>query len=409
MTMRLWPIVAFAVMMTSTSTLTASTQETSDLDFAFPDASPRMRARELGIVIGHMKPGKWNAITDVPGVKVGHSTVLFGSGPLEVGKGPARTGVTAVLPHGDFVWRENVPAAAWVLNGAGAMTGVHWVNEKGALETPILLTNSWSVGTVFDDFLSWGLSVDKDFYYDGCLPVVAETWDGFLNDIRGRHVLREHVFEALNGATSGPVTEGAVGGGTGMMAYDFKGGIGTASRMIEVADPSYTVGVLVQANFGSRHLLRIDGVPVGREVTELMPERHEPGGSFLAVLATDAPLDHRQLRRLAKRIALGLARTGSTAHHGSGDLVIAFSNGYRITEPGKDTRPALKSGLINDLFEATTEATEEAIINSLCMARTTVGRDGNTAQAIPLDRLQEIMKKYGRLHGAESAIQQKVK
>ncbi len=177
----------------------------SDLSFAFPDPSPRKRARELGITIGQMQPGKWNAITDVPGVRVGHETVIFGTGPLVPGKGPARTGVTAVFPHDGQVWRENVPAAAWVLNGAGAMTGIHWVNEKGGLETPILLTNSWSVGAVFDHFLSWGLAVDKDFYWYGCLPVVAETWDGYLNDLRGRHVNREHVFAALNRAKSGPV------------------------------------------------------------------------------------------------------------------------------------------------------------------------------------------------------------
>jgi D-aminopeptidase len=372
--------------------------QSQDQSFAFPDSSPRKRARELGITIGHMTPGKWNAITDVPGVRVGHSTVVFGSGPLVVGKGPARTGVTAVIPHEGLIWRENVPAAAWVLNGNGDMTGTKWLNEKGALETPILLTNSWSVGAVFDHFLSWAYHVDKDFYFDGCDPVVAETWDGFLNDIRGRHVHKEHVFAALNGAKSGPVEEGAVGGGTGMSAFDFKAGIGTASRLVETAGRSYTVGVLVQANFGSRHLLRIDGVPVGREITDLMPVENEPDGSFLAVLATDAPLDHRQLRRLTKRIAMGLARTGSIAHNGSGDLMIAFSTGYRITEELElETRPALKPGHMNPLFEATVEATDEAIVNSLCMAKTTVGRDGNTIYAIPLDRLQAIMKKYGRL------------
>lgn len=368
------------------------------LSNAFPDSSPRKRARELGIVIGQMAPGPWNAITDVPGVRVGHSTVVFGSGPLVVGKGPARTGLTAVIPHEGLIWRENVPAAAWVLNGNGAMTGTQWVNEKGALETPILLTNTWSVGAVYDHFLSWAYRQDKDFYFDGCLPVVAETWDGFLNDIRGRHVHKKHVFEALDGATSGPVEEGAVGGGTGMSAFDFKAGIGTASRRVESAGKSYTLGVLVQANYGSRRQLRIDGVPVGREIAGLMPEGGEPEGSFLAVLATDAPLDHRQLGRLTKRIAMGLARTGSTAHNGSGDLLIAFSTAYRITrEEETDMRPALKPRHMNPYFEATIEATEEAIVNSLCMAKTTVGRDGNTLHAIPLDRLRDIMEKYGRL------------
>lgn len=377
----------------------AQSQENTESTLAFPDPAPRKRARELDIVIGHMKPGEWNAITDVPGVRVGHSTVVFGSGPLAVGKGPARTGVTAVIPHEGLIWRENVPAAAWVLNGNGAMTGTHWVNEKGALETPILLTNSWSVGAVYDHFLSWAYHVDKEFYFDGCLPVVAETWDGYLNDIRGRHVHEEHVFAALDDANSGPVEEGAVGGGTGMSAFDFKAGIGTASRLVEIEGRSYTVGVLVQANYGSRHLLRIDGVPVGREITDLMPKGNEPGGSFLAVLATDAPLDHRQLGRLTKRIAMGLARTGSVAHNGSGDLVIAFSTAYRITEDAEiDMRPALKPGHMSPFFEATTEATDEAIVNSLCMAKTTVGRDGNTIYAIPLDRLKVIMEKYGRLH-----------
>jgi D-aminopeptidase len=377
--------------------------EATDLSSVFPDPSPRRRARDLGIVIGRMKPGKWNAITDVPGVRVGHSTVIFGSGPLEVGKGPARTGITVVFPHQGRTWLENVPAAAWVMNGAGAMTGTHWVNEKGGLETPILITNSWSVGAVFDHFLSWGLSVDEAFNWYGCLPVVAETWDGFLNDIRGRHVLEEHVFEALNGAKNGPVVEGAVGGGTGMTAFDFKSGIGTASRLVEVEgqDKPFTVGVLVQSNFGSRHQLRIDGVPVGREITDLVSEGEESQSSFIAVLGTDAPLDHRQLRRLAKRTALGLARTGSTAGNWSGDIAIAFSNAYRVREEGEpkvERHPTLIEGEIGPFFEATVEATEEAIVNALCMARTTVGRDGNTSPAIPLDRLQAIMKKYGRLH-----------
>ena len=376
----------------------AQSEESTDLSFAFPDPSPRKRARELGIVIGDMPPGELNAITDVPGVRVGHSTVVFGSGPLEVGKGPARTGVTAIIPHEGLIWRENVPAATWVLNGNGAMTGTHWVNEKGALETPILLTNTWNVGAVFDHFLSWAYEMDKDFYFDGCLPVVAETWDGFLNDIRGRHVHKEHVFAALNGAKGGPVAEGAVGGGTGMSAFDFKAGIGTSSRVVEIGGQSFVVGVLVQANFGGRDLLRIDGVPVGREITDLMPDDNEPDGSFLGILATNAPLDHRQLGRLTKRIAMGLARTGSIAHNGSGDLVIAFSTAYRITEEAEiDTRPALKPLHMNPLFQATVEATDEAIINSMCMARTTVGRDGNTIYAIPLDRLKEVMKKFGRL------------
>lgn len=385
----------------SYGTVNAQRGETPDLSFAFPDPSPRKRARELGIVIGHKTPGKWNAITDVPGVRVGHSTVVFGSGPLVVGKGPARTGVTAVFPHEGWTWRENVPAAAWVLNGSGAMTGIHWVNEKGGLETPVLLTNSWSVGAVFDHFLSWGLEVDKEFYWYGCLPVVAETWDGFLNDIRGRHVRREHVFEALSGARSGPVPEGAVGGGTGMSAFDFKAGIGTASRLVDIEGRDYTVGVLVQANFGSRHQLRIDGVPVGGEMVNLMPEGKESGSSFIAVLATDAPLDHRQLRRLAKRIGMGLARTGSTAHNWSGDITIAFSNAYRVREEGTpqvESHPTLIESEIDPFFDATAEATEEAIVNALCMARTMVGRDGNTIHAIPLDQLQAVMKKYGRLH-----------
>jgi D-aminopeptidase len=394
-------VIALTFVATSPSALSQS-REVTDLSFAFPDPSPRKRARDLGIVIGHMKPGKWNAITDVAGVKVGHSTVIFGSGPLEVGKGPARTGVTVVFPHEGKTWLENVPAAAWVMNGSGAMTGIHWVNEKGGLETPILITNSWSVGAVFDHFLSWGLSVDKEFYWYGCLPVVAETWDGFLNDIRGRHVLEEHVFEALNGAKTGPVPEGAVGGGTGMSAFDFKSGIGTASRLVDVKDRSqpFTVGVLVQSNFGRRQQLRIDGVPVGREITDMVPKGDESPSSFIAVLATDAPLDHRQLRRLAKRMAMGLARTGSTAGNWSGDIMIAFSNAYRVREEGEpkvERHPILVEGEIGPFFEATAEATEEAIVNALCTARTTVGRDGNTIYAIPLDRLRAVMEKYGRL------------
>jgi L-aminopeptidase/D-esterase-like protein len=284
------------------------------------------------------------------------------------------------------------------------MTGIHWVNEKGGLETPILLTNSWSVGAVFDHFLSWGLAVDKDFYWYGCLPVVAETWDGYLNDLRGRHVNREHVFAALNSAKSGSVEEGAVGGGTGMSAFDFKSGIGTSSRLVEIESDrrNFTVGVLVQSNFGSRRDLRIDGVPVGREISDLMPQSGEEAkSSFIAVLATDAPLSHRQLRRLSKRVAMGLARTGSSAHNWSGDIVIAFSTAYRVREEGVPTveqRPFLIDGEIDPLFAAAAEATEEAIVNALCMARTMVGRDRNTVYAIPLDRLREVMKKYGRLH-----------
>lgn len=373
--------------------------------FALPASAaetPRHRLRELGIVVGTMAPGRWNAITDVPGVKVGQVTLKRGEGKLVPGQGPVRTGVTAIVPRDD-VWHKKCFAAAWTLNGNGEVTGTHWINEAGWIETPILLTDTLSVGKVSDAVVSWMTKKvpnmgDGD---DVVLPVVGECDDEFLNDQQGRHVSTEDVIHAIDGAVAGPVAEGAVGAGTGMISYRFKGGIGTASRRLSAKQGGYTVGVLVNCNMGSRGDLRIDGVPVGQEITDLMPRYKPSEGSIIIVVATDAPVLPHQLQRLAKRAAMGLARTGTVAAQSSGDFMIAFSTATVVPhQPDALTMPltALNNDAITPLFQATIEATEEAIGNALAMATTTVGRDGNTAYAIPLDRLQAVMKKYGRLH-----------
>lgn len=364
--------------------------------------APRHRLRELGIVVGTMPTGRWNAITDVPGVKVGQVTLKRGEGKMIPGKGPVRTGVTAIVPRDD-VWHKKCFAAAWTLNGNGELTGTHWINEAGWIETPILLTDTLSVGKVSDAVVTWMIKKvpnmgDGD---DVVLPVVGECDDEFLNDQQGRHVSTEDVIHAIDGAVSGPVAEGAVGAGTGMIAYRFKGGIGTASRQLPAKQGGYTVGVLVNCNMGSRADLRIDGVPVGREITDLMPRYKPSEGSIIIVVATDAPVLPHQLQRLAKRAAMGLARTGTVAAQSSGDFMIAFSTATVVPhQPEALTMPltALNNDAMTPLFQATIEATEEAIGNALTMATTTVGRDGNTAYAIPLDRLQTLMKQYGRLH-----------
>ncbi len=356
-----------------------------------PTARPR--ALELGLRLGRLQPGPLDAITDVKGVRVGHTTLIRGEGALVPGKGPVRTGVTAILPHGGDLWHEKVPAAAYVLNGNGEVTGLHWVAESGALEVPILLTSTQSVPRVADAVLTWMMARHPriGISEDVVLPVVGECDDSALNDARGRHVTEADVLAALNGATEGPVAEGAVGAGTGMIAYAFKGGIGTASRR---AGP-WTVGALVNANHGRRPELRIGGVPVG----EALPEGAGPTGthSIVIVLATDAPLDSRQLGRLAKRAALGLARTGSVAHHSSGDFVIAFATGSRIRagEPTVTlTRPSDEAA--DPLFEAAAEATEAAVVAALLAGTDMAGRDGARVPALPLDRLAAVMKQYGR-------------
>jgi L-aminopeptidase/D-esterase-like protein len=366
-------------------------------------AQTKCRARDLGVPF-EGNPGRHNAITDVHGVEVGHATLISGKGALHVGKGPVRTGVTAILPRGKKDIRP-VFAGWFSLNGNGEMTGTTWVEESGQLEGPILTTNTYSVGTVRDAVLAWLVKhfggdlvegkLGEDF---GALPVVAETWDGDLNDIKGFHVKKKHVWQALDTARSGAVPEGNVGGGTGMTLFDFKGGIGTASRVLPKIAGGYTVGVLGQCNFGERQQLLVAGVPVGRE---LHAERHRPRekGSVILVVATDAPLVPHQLKRLAKRCSHGLARTGSASGNGSGDIFIAFStaNKKAFTSEQRAKATLLANEEMDALFEATVQATEEAIINALVAAKTMTGRDGNEYEAIPHDKLKEVLKRFNRL------------
>ncbi|MGE0131737.1 MAG: P1 family peptidase [Blastocatellales bacterium] len=354
------------------------------------------RARDLGVPFDGT-PGALNAITDVKGVEVGHTTLISGQGKLEVGKGPVRTGVTAIHPRGKS---SNDPVfAGWFsLNGNGEMTGTTWIEESGFLEGPVMITNTSSVGVVRDAVIAWQLRQFGKTMQPWGLPVVAETYDGWLNDISGFHVKPNHVFEALDSAKLGSVVEGAVGGGTGMICFGFKGGIGTASRKLTERQGGYTVGALVQANFGSRYQLTIAGAPVGKELDESALRQRE-NGSIIIVVATDAPLVAHQLKRLARRAAMGLARTGSTAGNGSGDIFIAFSTAN--PNAGQSTNLAQLTMLPNDrispLFEATVQAVEEAIINALVAAETMVGRDDHKVVALPHDRLREVLKKYNRL------------
>ena len=359
----------------------------------------RFRARELGISIGTLAPGSLNAITDVPGVLVGHSTVSWGGPELPSGSGPARTGVTAIFPHGDDVWNKRVVAGAFAANGVGEVVGISAIHEWGLIETPIMLTNSQSVGQVYDATVRWLMARDPACgQEDAVMPVVGECDDGSLNDLRGMHVKEEHVREALESAGAGPVPEGCVGSGTGMTCYDFKGGIGTSSRVVPAYDTPYTVGVLAMTNFGNRHRLAVDGVPVGREIADLMPVEPSREGSCIVVLATDAPLSARQCERLAKRCSLGLAVTGSYAGDSSGEFMIAFTTAHQV--PRATSAPLAITTIGNDqmfgLFEAAVDATAEAVINSLCMAETAMGRAGGKTYALPLDRLVEVMVKFGR-------------
>lgn len=368
---------------------------------AFADpGDARQRARELGIIVGQYEPGPLNAITDVAGVRVGHTTLIRGEGPLKPGRGPVRTGVTVVIPRDD-VWHKKVPAGAFVLNGTGEMTGLAWVAESGFLEYPIALTNTLNVPRVANGVISWMIERYPEIGIsdDTLTPVVAECDDGRLNDIQGRHVSEADVIAALNGATDGPVAEGTVGAGTGMVSYGFKGGIGTASRRLPQSEGGYTVGVLVNANHGRRPELVVAGVPVGKLYGSLplIQGALQPGlaeGSIIIVVATDAPLDARQLTRLAKRAALGLARTGSTARHGSGDFMLAFSTGNVVPHYPKEPTYSslhLADTHLNPLIAATVEATEEAILNALMMATTVVGRDDQIAEAIDLNRLRSLL------------------
>lgn len=366
----------------------------------------RPRARDLGLNPGILSPGPLNAITDVAGVKVGHATIIRGD--------QIRTGVTAILPHGGNLFREKVPAAIFVGNGFGKLMGSTQVNELGEIETPILLTNTLSVPQVADALVQYMLSLPGNEDVRSVNPVVAETNDGYLNDIRGRHVTREDVFRALTEARPGPVEEGAVGAGTGTVAFGFKGGIGTASRVLPQNLGGYTVGVLVQTNFGG--ILTIQGAPVGRELgryylrEQLEGRSHQSpdgsvdqeGGSVIVVVATDAPLDARQLRRLAARAILGLARTGSVMANGSGDYIIAFSTAesvrIRSGEAGRERSPrTVTNDAMSPLFLAVIEATEEAVYNSLFRATTMKGRDGRTIEALPLEQTVDILRRYNVL------------
>ncbi|MBC5826743.1 MAG: P1 family peptidase [Candidatus Eremiobacteraeota bacterium] len=361
---------------------------------------PYAKAPALGIHIGTLGHGRNDAITDVAGVRVGQITHIEGAGRLIPGRGPARTGVTAIIPRDD-VWHKKVFAAAWALNGNGEMTGTTWINEAGWMEVPILLTDTLSVGRVDDGVVSWmlgrypGIGTTDDVP----LPVVAECDDAFLNDQPGRHNTAADAVAALSGAVGGPVSQGGVGAGTGMVSFEFKGGIGTASRVLPAAAGGYTVGVLVNTNTGRRNELTVAGVPVGSRIGDFLPkEPHAGDGSIIIVIATDAPLLHDQLLRLAKRAALGLARTGATSRTGSGDLIIAFSTANIVPHYPRArtfTVTVLDQYHINSLFDATEESTEEAIVNALLAGRTMVGRDGNTVYALPHDRLMRILRSYG--------------
>jgi D-aminopeptidase len=391
-----------------------------------------VRARDLGIVIGNGRPGPNNAITDVRGVRVGHSTLVRGDGALVVGAGPVRTGVTMIVPHDGDIWTEPVYAGSHRLNGNGELTGLEWIREAGHLTGPIGITNTHSVGVVRDGIirnavrrLPFGTS-----YW--ALPVVGETWDGLLNDIDGFHVTADDVDAALAAASETVVEEGNVGGGTGMICHEFKGGIGTASRVVPEATGGFTVGVLVQANYGRRELLRVDGVPVGEAIpASEVPTPYDPAddedaptstgaaapvsaavatppppgsGSIIVIVATDAPLLPHQCERLAQRVGLGVGRMGGTGAHSSGDLFLCFATGNRSlprTSFRADPRVTVDIRALNDfaigpLFDATIEATEESILNALVAAETMTGRDGITAHALPHDRLLETMARFGR-------------
>ena len=368
--------------------------------------SQKPRARDIGVQFDGT-PGKYNAITDVKGVEVGHSTIISGSGKNVLGKGPIRTGVTAIFPRGK---KFNPVYANWYsLNGNGEMTGTTWITESGFLETPIMITNTNSVGVVRDAVLKW--FVDTDWYGDDqwwyTYPVVGETYDGFLNDIYGFHVQEKHVYEAIKNAKPGRVVEGNVGGGTGMLTLGFKGGIGTASRKVKIDKKNYIVGVLVQSNFGSKKNLTISGVPVGKELKDTLNlefnappsnQRQEGDGSIIVIVATDAPLLPHQLKRIAHRIPIGIGLVGGRGSNGSGDIFLTFSTANPKAFNRKNTRPIITfpNDRITPLFEATAQAVEESIINAMIAAETMDGINNNKAYALPHDRLGEVLKKYNR-------------
>ena len=379
-----------------------------EVDAREPISAPpkqQVRARDLGIPFDGT-PGKLNAITDVAGVEVGYTTIIAGEGKLEVGKGPVRTGVTAILPRGHASLNDPVYAGYFSLNGNGEMTGIAWLDESGFLEGPVMITNTHSVGVVRDATIDWRIkhgAADNTGYW-WSLPVVAETWDGFLNDINGFHVKPEHVAHALDTATGGAIAEGSVGGGTGMICYEFKGGNGTASRVAEMKDKKhpdaqpYTVGAFVQANCGRRPALTIAGMPVGREIPGNAVYSQDTG-SIIIVIATDAPLLPNQLKRLARRATMGLARTGSVSGNGSGDLFLAFSSanpGAANPDELSHSVQTIPNDRMDPLFSATVQSVEEAIVNALVDNQSMTGRDGHHVDALPHDRVRELLKKYGR-------------
>jgi D-aminopeptidase len=371
--------------------------------------SQKPRARDLGIpFVG--TPGAFNAITDVQGVEVGYSTIITGKGENTVGNGPIRTGVTAIFPRGKAKKFSPVYANWYSLNGNGEMTGTTWVTESGFLETPIMITNTNSVGVVRDAVLKWYVDTDwysgEDWWYT--YPVVAETYDGFLNDIYGFHVKEKHVLEAIENSSSGQIAEGNIGGGTGMMCLGFKGGTGTSSRVLKIKDSSYTVGALVQSNFGAKRNLSIAGVPVGVELKDTLnsvfngppkSRRQEGDGSIIVIVATDVPLLPHQLKRIAQRIPLGIGIVGGRGSNGSGDIFLAFStaNEGAFNRDDIASITSMPNDLLMPVFEATVQVVEEAIINAMIAAETMEGINGNTSYAIPHDVLVETLKKYNRI------------
>ena len=367
-----------------------------------PKPEERRRARELGIILGRFKPGRWNAITDVEGVQVGHSTIIRGGGPLRRGKGPVRTGVTAILCNEKNIFEQRIVGGGFVLNGAGEVSGLTQMMEWGLIETPIFLTNTLSVGSVSDAAVQWMIErypgIGQE--HDVLIPLVGECDDSWLNDAAGRHVQKENVFEALRTASSGPVAEGSVGGGTGMVSCDFKSGIGTSSRRLPPQAGGYTVGVLVMNNFGHMRDLRVGGFPIGpilEERYQKLPKRVSSYGSIIAVLATNAPLSVHQLNRVAKRVALGIGRAGSMAAHGSGEIILAFSTANtvpRVTDKMVYRMKILLDARLDPLYEAAIECTEEAILNSLCMAREMEGANGNYVPALPLAEVKELLDRW---------------
>jgi L-aminopeptidase/D-esterase-like protein len=368
-------------------------------------ANKVVRARDLGIPFDG-DPGPFNAITDVAGVEVGYTTLISGDGKLEAGKGPVRTGVTAIIPRGHDSLNDPVYAGVFSLNGNGEMTGTAWVEESGFLEGPVVITNTHSVGVARDAVIAWRVkhgAADNTGYW-WSTPVVAETWDGWLNDVNGFHVKAENVFSALDSAHGGAIEEGSVGGGTGMICYEFKGGNGTASRKMEIKAgkdspaKTFTVGVFVQANCGRRPQLTIAGVPIGKEIPGSIYK--EETGSIIIVVATDAPLLPNQLKRLARRASLGLARTGSVSGNGSGDLFLAFSTANpNVANPDQVAHnvQTIPNDLLDPIFTGVVQATEEAIVNALIDNHDVTGRDDHVVPALPHDRVRELLKKYNRL------------